>query len=107
MKEKCKNEEEMKLQQQKEVHKREVEELEKCIEEQIRLTEAAKKETERIAELREKVEEKLKSMLASFQNFIDITKGFNKGQADFLLLDPLKDSQEDSWDICLKYIVNL
>ena len=96
MKENCKKEEEMKLQEQKELHEREVKELEKRIEEQIRLTEDAKEETERIAELREKVEEKLKTTLASFQNFIDTTKGFNKGQADFLLQDPLKDSQEDS-----------
>ena len=96
MEEKCKKEEELKLQQQKDVHEKEVKELESRIEEQIKLTEAAKKETEGIIEMKGKVEEKLKNTLAAFQNFIDTTKGFNKGQADFMLLDPLKDLLEES-----------
>ena len=95
MAEKCKKEEEVKLQQQKEVHKKEVKILETHLEEQIKVTEGANEETERIIELKGKVEEKLKNTLAAFQNFIDTTKGFNKGQADFLLLDPLKDALEN------------
>lgn len=95
MAEKCKKEEEVKLQQQKEVHEKEVKILETRIEEQIKVTEGANEETERIIELKGKVEEKLKNTLAAFQNFIDTTKGFNKGQADFLLLDPLKDALEN------------
>ena len=96
MEEKCKKEEEIKLQQQKQVHMNEVKELESHIEEQIKQTEAAKEETDRIIEMKEKVENKLKNTLASFQKFIDTTKGFNEGQADFMLLDPLKDSLEES-----------
>ena len=95
MAEKCKKEEEVKLQQQKEIHEKEVKILETRIEEQIKVTEGANKETERIIELKGKEEEKLKNTLAAFQNFIDTTKGFNKGQADFLLLDPLKDALEN------------
>ena len=95
MAEKCKKEEEVKLQQQKEVHEKEVKILETRIEEQIKVTEGANEETERIIELKGKVEEKLKNTLAAFQNFIDTTRGFNKGQADFLLLDPLKDALEN------------
>lgn len=97
MQEKCKKEEEEKLQQQKEVHLKEVKELESRIEEQVKLTEAAKDDTERILEMKGTVEEKLRNTLTSFQNFIDTTKGFNKGQSDFMLLDPLKDLLEDSW----------
>ena len=97
MQEKCKKKEEEKLQQQKEVHLKEVKELESRIEEQVKLTEAAKDDTERILEMKGTVEEKLRNTLTSFQNFIDTTKGFNKGQSDFMLLDPLKDLLEDSW----------
>ena len=97
MQEKCKKEEEEKLQQQKEVHLKEVKELESRIEEQVKLTEAAKDDTERILEMKGTVEEKLRNTLTSFQNFIDTTKGFNKGQSDFMLLDPLKDLLEESW----------
>lgn len=100
MEEKCKKEEEKTLLQQKEVHEKEVKELESRIDEQIQLKLAAEQETERIKEMKMKVEEKLKNTLAAFQNFIDTTKGFNKGQADFLILDPLKDAEE-SWDISL------
>ena len=96
MQEKCKKKEEEKLQQQKEVHLKEVKELESHIEEQVKLTEAAKDDTERILEMKGTVEEKLRNTLTSFQNFIDTTKGFNKGQSDFMLLDPLKDLLEDS-----------
>lgn len=96
MEEKCKKEEDTKLLQQKEVHEKEVKELEDRIEEQIQLKVAAEEETERIKEMKGKVEEKLKNTLTAFQNFIDTTKGFNKGQADFLLLDPLKDVLEQS-----------
>ena len=96
MQEKCKKKEEEKLQQQKEVHLKEVKELESRIEEQVKLTEAAKDDTERILEMKGTVEGKLRNTLTSFQNFIDTTKGFNKGQSDFMLLDPLKDLLEDS-----------
>ena len=98
MEEKCRKEEQKKLQEQKEVHKMEVKELESRIEERIKQKVAAEEETERIKEMKGKVEEKLKNTLAAFQNFIDTTRGFNKGQSDFLILDPLKDMGE-SWDI--------
>lgn len=93
MEEKCKKEEEKKLLQQKEAHEKEVKELESRIDEQIQQKLAAEEETERMKEMKGKVEEKLKNTLAAFQNFID-TRGFNKGQADFLIPDPLKDVQE-------------
>lgn len=98
MEEKCKKEEEKKLLQQKEAHEKEVKELESRIDEQIQQKLAAEEETERMKEMKGKVEEKLKNTLAAFQNFIDTTRGFNKGQADFLIPDPLKDVEE-SWDI--------
>lgn len=94
MEEKCKKEEEKKLLQQKEAHEKEVKELESHIDEQIQQKLAAEEETERMKEMKGKVEEKLKNTLAAFQNFIDTTRGFNKGQADFLIPDPLKDVQE-------------
>ena len=92
--EKCKKEEEKKLLQQSEAHEKKVKELESCIDEQIQQKVAAEEETQRIKEMKGKVEDKLKNTAAAFQNFIDTTRGFNKGQADFLILDPLKD---ESW----------
>lgn len=94
MEEKCKKEEEKKLLQQKEAHEKEVKELESHIDEQIQQKLAAEEETERMKEMKGKVEEKLKNTLAAFQNFIDTTRGFNKGQADFLIPDPLRDVEE-------------
>lgn len=96
MEERCKKEEEKKLLQQKDTHEKKVKELESCIDEQIQQKVAAEEETERIKEMKGKVEDKLKNTVAAFQNFIDTTRGFNKGQADFLILDPLKDDDE-SW----------
>lgn len=87
----CKKEEEKKLKQQREAHDKNVKELEERIDHQVKLTEAANEETERIQELKRKVEQKLKNTLIAFQNFIDTTKGFAKGQADFIIEDPLKD----------------
>ena len=66
-------------------------ELEERIDYQVKLTEAANEETDRIHELKKKLEQKLKNTLIAFQNFIDTTKGFAKGQADFVLEDPLKE----------------
>ena len=94
MEEKCKKEEQKKLLQQKDGHKKEVKELESRIDEQIQQKMAAEDETERIKEMKGKVEVKLKNTVAAFQNFIDTTRGFNEGQADFLILDPLKDDDE-------------
>lgn len=94
MEEKCKKEEEKKLLQQKEAHEKEVKELESRIDEQIQQKLAAEEETERMKEMKGKAEEKLKNTLAAFQNFIYTTRGFNKGQADFLIPDPLKDVEE-------------
>ena len=96
MEEKCKKEEESKLLLQKEIHEKEIKKFEDRIDEQIQLKLAAEKETERIKEMRGKVEEKLKNTTTAFQNFIDTTKGFNKGQAEFLILDPLKDISEET-----------
>ena len=96
----CKKEEEMKVKQLKEAHENEVKELEKRIDHQIKLTEAANEETERTLGLKRKVEEKLKNTVTAFQNFIDTTKGFNKGQADFILQDPLKDELEKGGEMC-------
>lgn len=94
MEEKCKKEEQKKLLQQKDGHEKEVKELESRIDEQIQEKVAAEEETERIKEMKGKVENKLKNTVAAFQNFIDTTRGFNEGQADFLILDPLKDDDE-------------
>lgn len=96
MEEKCKKEEESKLLLQKEIHEKEIKKLEDRIDEQIQLKLAAEKETERIKEMKGKVEEKLKNTTTAFQNFIDTTKGFSKGQAEFLILDPLKDISEET-----------
>lgn len=94
--EKCKKEEESKLLLQKETHEKEIKKFEGRIDEQIQLKLAAEEETERIKEMKGKVEEKLKDTSTAFQNFIDTTKGFNQGQADFLILDPLKDISEET-----------
>ena len=94
MEEKCKKEEEKKLLQQKDAHEKEVKDLESRIDEQIQQKVAAEGEKERMREMKGKVEDKLKNTVAAFQNFIDTTRGFNKGQADFLILDPLKDDDE-------------
>ena len=94
MEEKCKKEEEKKLLQQKDAHEKEVKDLESRIDEQIQQKVAAEEEKERMREMKGKVEDKLKNTVAAFQNFIDTTRGFNKGQADFLILDPLKDDDE-------------
>lgn len=89
--ERCKQEEEQKLEQLHKSHQEHVQELEKKTEEERKKTEAVQTELDQTVLQKKKVEEKLHNLAVEFQDFVDLTKGFDKGQADFMIPDPLKD----------------
>ena len=90
MEERCKKEEEEKLKQLEEKHEEHVQQLEKKTEEEREKTKVVQAELEEIIQ-KKLVEEKLHNLAIEFQNFVDLTRGFDKGQADFMIPDPLKD----------------
>ena len=91
MEERCKKEEEEKLKQLEGKHEEHVQQLEKKTEEEREKTKVVQAELEEIILKKKLVEEKLHNLAIEFQNFVDLTRGFDKGQADFMIPDPLKD----------------
>ena len=70
-----------------EIHLSEMEKLRKRIEQQDSEYENLKRQVSERENVRKKTETKLREVVAEFQNFIDLTKGFTKGQSEFLLPD--------------------
>ena len=70
-----------------EVHSAEVEKLYENMKHQDSNYEDLKKQLSQKENIRKKTETKLREVVDEFQKFIDLTKGFTKGQSEFLLPD--------------------
>ena len=90
-KEKCEEEAEQRLHQ---LEEKQVEEI-KLLKEEIMKREKEKenvlKELDKETELRNKIQEKFHELVKEFQNFIDTTGQFEKGQSDFMLANFIQD----------------
>jgi chromosome segregation ATPase len=70
-----------------EMHLAEIDKLHKIIKQHDSEYETLKHQVSERENVRKKTETKLREVVAEFQNFIDLTKGFTKGQSEFLLPD--------------------
>lgn len=74
-------------QQCKESHLVEIQDVEEKIKQQNIEYEKLKEELLQKEKIRQRTEKKLREVVEEFQNFIDLSKGFTKGQSEFLLPD--------------------
>lgn len=70
-----------------EAHSAEVDKLHKKMKHQHSEYEDLKQQLSQKENIRRKTETKLREVVDEFQKFIDLTKGFTKGQSEFLLPD--------------------
>jgi uncharacterized coiled-coil protein SlyX len=75
------------LRKYEETHLAEMDKLRKKITHQDSEYEDIKHQLSQKEKIRRKTETKLREVVEEFQNFIDLTKGFTKGQSEFLLPD--------------------
>ena len=75
------------LQKCEEAHLVEMDKLYKRIKHQDSEYDDIKHQLSEKENIRKKTETKLREVVEEFQNFIDLTKGFTKGQSEFLLPD--------------------
>lgn len=91
MERKCQRESEERVNEICIKHKSEIKEMEGKIETEKEEKRNIISEMEKIKESKLKIEERLKIVAESFQNFIETTKGFEGGQSDFLIPNVLRD----------------
>lgn len=82
---------EKRLQQLEEKHLEEIKLLEEEIKKKGSEKESVIKELEEEREIRNKVQERFHELVREFQNFIDTTGPFEKGQSDFMLANFIQD----------------
>ena len=75
------------LQRCKEAHSAEMEKLYEKLQQQDSEYNKMKLQLSKKENIRRKTETKLRDVVEEFQKFIDLTKGFTKGQSEFLLPD--------------------
>ena len=75
------------LKKYEEKHFSEMEKLDRKIQHQNLEYEGIKQQLSQKENIRKKTETKLREVVEEFQKFIDLTKGFTKGQSEFLLPD--------------------
>lgn len=91
MERKCEKESQERVNEICTKHKGEIKEMEGKIEIEKKEKKEIISEMEKMKKSKLKIEERLKIVAESFQNFIETTKGFKEGQADFLIPNVLRD----------------